>query len=120
MPPPPVVHVPVEAGDHQPDVVEHLSRHRDRHLEHDVAAGAHDLGADLTILAASSQCRWAWPSPSGCTFVEAGLPKTAEPWSLTSLRDDQDSWLAIKTDGDVVAYFGKMDMGQRVDARSLR
>ena len=25
--------------------------------------------------------------------------------------DQLDSWLAIKADGDVVAYFGKMDMG---------
>jgi nicotinate dehydrogenase subunit B len=29
--------------------------------------------------------------------------------------DQLDSWLAIKADGDVVAYFGKMDMGQGVD-----
>jgi nicotinate dehydrogenase subunit B len=29
--------------------------------------------------------------------------------------DQLDSWLAIKSDGDVVAYFGKMDMGQGVD-----
>src|SRR5207244_5908078 len=29
--------------------------------------------------------------------------------------DRLDSWLAIKSDGDVVAYFGKMDMGQGVD-----
>src|SRR4029077_10561501 len=29
--------------------------------------------------------------------------------------DRLDSWLAVKADGDVVAYFGKMDMGQGVD-----
>jgi CO/xanthine dehydrogenase Mo-binding subunit len=29
--------------------------------------------------------------------------------------DQLDSWLAIKSDGAVVAYFGKMDMGQGVD-----
>jgi CO/xanthine dehydrogenase Mo-binding subunit len=29
--------------------------------------------------------------------------------------DQLDSWLAVKSDGDVVAYFGKMDMGQGVD-----
>src|SRR6516165_2771500 len=29
--------------------------------------------------------------------------------------DQLDSWLAVKADGDVVAYFGKMDMGQGVD-----
>jgi len=29
--------------------------------------------------------------------------------------DRLDSWLGIKSDGDVVAYFGKMDMGQGVD-----
>ena len=29
--------------------------------------------------------------------------------------DQLDSWLAIKADGGVVAYFGKMDMGQGVD-----
>jgi CO/xanthine dehydrogenase Mo-binding subunit len=29
--------------------------------------------------------------------------------------DQPDSWLAIKADGAVVAYFGKMDMGQGVD-----
>jgi nicotinate dehydrogenase subunit B len=29
--------------------------------------------------------------------------------------DCLDSWLAVKSDGSVVAYFGKMDMGQGVD-----
>jgi CO/xanthine dehydrogenase Mo-binding subunit len=45
-------------------------------------------------------------------FAEAGPGGAVKP----PLAPDQlDSWLAIKADGDVVAYFGKMDMGQGVD-----
>jgi nicotinate dehydrogenase subunit B len=44
--------------------------------------------------------------------AEAEIGTAVKP----SLSPDQlDSWLAIKADGDVVAYFGKMDMGQGVD-----
>src|SRR6516162_663303 len=45
-------------------------------------------------------------------FAEAETGGAVKP----PLAPDQlDSWLAIKADGDVVAYFGKMDMGQGVD-----
>jgi CO/xanthine dehydrogenase Mo-binding subunit len=48
--------------------------------------------------------------PCGIAAAEPGSP--VKP----SLAPDQlDSWIAIKADGDVVAYFGKMDMGQGVD-----
>jgi len=44
-------------------------------------------------------------------FAEAEVGSAVKP----PLAPDQlDSWLAIKADGDVVAYFGKMDMGQGV------
>jgi CO/xanthine dehydrogenase Mo-binding subunit len=49
-------------------------------------------------------------SPGGIAGAETG--SVVKP----PLAPDQlDSWLAIKADGDVVAYFGKMDMGQGVD-----
>ena len=45
-------------------------------------------------------------------FAEAQIGSTVKP----PLSPDRlDSWLAIKGDGNVVAYFGKMDMGQGVD-----
>jgi nicotinate dehydrogenase subunit B len=48
--------------------------------------------------------------PSG--LAEAEIGAALKP----PLAPDQlDSWLAIKADGGVVAYFGKMDMGQGVD-----
>src|SRR5271165_6379539 len=45
-------------------------------------------------------------------FAEAQIGSTVKP----PLSPDRlDSWLAIKGDGNVVAYFGKMDMGQGLD-----
>jgi CO/xanthine dehydrogenase Mo-binding subunit len=58
---------------------------------------------------------------AGAFFVSIGMPSgfaASEPGAALKppLAPDQlDSWLAIKSDGDVVAYFGKMDMGQGVD-----
>jgi CO/xanthine dehydrogenase Mo-binding subunit len=58
---------------------------------------------------------------AGAFVVSIGMPSgfaAAEPGAALKppLAPDQlDSWLAIKSDGDVVAYFGKMDMGQGVD-----
>jgi len=58
---------------------------------------------------------------AGALVVSIGLPggvATAEIGSAVKppLSPDRlDSWLAVKADGDVVAYFGKMDMGQGVD-----
>ena len=58
---------------------------------------------------------------TGALVVSLGLPAgfaAAGPGSAVKppLAPDQlDSWLAIKADGNVVAYFGKMDMGQGVD-----
>jgi CO/xanthine dehydrogenase Mo-binding subunit len=49
-------------------------------------------------------------SPGGLATAEIG---SAVKPPLTP--DRLDSWLAVKADGDVVAYFGKMDMGQGVD-----
>jgi len=47
-----------------------------------------------------------------CDFAEAEIGSASKP----PLSPDRlDSWLAVKSDGDVVAYFGKMDMGQGVD-----
>jgi CO/xanthine dehydrogenase Mo-binding subunit len=58
---------------------------------------------------------------AGALIVSIGIPgavATAEIGSAVKppLSPDRlDSWLAVKADGDVVAYFGKMDMGQGVD-----
>src|SRR6201982_864335 len=62
---------------------------------------------------------------TGALVISIGLPggfpggfAAAEPGAAVKppLAPDQlDSWLAIKSDGNVVAYFGKMDMGQGVD-----
>ena len=58
---------------------------------------------------------------AGALVVSIGTPcgvATAEIGSTIKppLSPDRlDSWLAVKADGDVVAYFGKMDMGQGVD-----
>src|SRR4051794_26502319 len=58
---------------------------------------------------------------AGALVVSIGLPggfAAATPGAAVKppLAPDQlDSWLAVKTDGDVLAYFGKMDMGQGVD-----
>ena len=49
--------------------------------------------------------------PGGFAAAEAGGAVIKPPLAPVQL----DTWLAIKTDGDVVAYFGKMDMGQGVD-----
>jgi len=58
---------------------------------------------------------------AGALIVSIGIPgavATAEIGSAVKpplSPDWLDSWLAVKADGDVVAYFGKMDMGQGVD-----
>src|SRR6266404_7526425 len=58
---------------------------------------------------------------TGALVVSLGLPDGFAAAELGAavkppLAPDQlDSWLAIKSDGNVVAYFGKMDMGQGVD-----
>jgi nicotinate dehydrogenase subunit B len=58
---------------------------------------------------------------TGALVVSVGIPGGLAAAQIGSavkppLAPDQlDSWLAVKSDGDVVAYFGKMDMGQGVD-----
>jgi CO/xanthine dehydrogenase Mo-binding subunit len=58
---------------------------------------------------------------TGALVVSIGFPScfaAAETGSTVKppLSPDQlDSWLAIKAEGSVIAYFGKMDMGQGVD-----
>ena len=58
---------------------------------------------------------------TGALVISFALPggfAAAEPGAVVKppLAPDQlDSWLAVKADGYVVAYFGKMDMGQGVD-----
>src|SRR5215471_8816596 len=58
---------------------------------------------------------------AGALVVSFAIPDGASSAETASavkppLTPDQlDSWIAIKADGDVVAYFGKMDMGQGVD-----
>jgi len=58
---------------------------------------------------------------AGALVVAFAVPRTlAEAETASAVKpplapDQLDSWLAIKADGDVVAYFGKMDMGQGVD-----
>ena len=54
--------------------------------------------------------------PSGLAAAESGTA-TKPPLA----PDHLDSWLAVKADGDVVAYFGKMDMWAKAwMSRSLR
>ena len=54
---------------------------------------------------------------TGALVISIGLPggfAAAAPGAAIKpppSPDQLDSWLAIKADGDVVAYFGKMDMG---------
>ena len=63
---------------------------------------------------------------AGALVVSFALPQgPAEAEIGSALKpplapDQLDSWLAIKADGDVVAYFGKMDMGQVSMSRSPR
>src|SRR5215471_6106877 len=58
---------------------------------------------------------------TGALVVSFAMPRALAEAEIGSavkppLAPDQlDSWLAIKADGSVVAYFGKMDMGQGVD-----
>jgi nicotinate dehydrogenase subunit B len=58
---------------------------------------------------------------AGALVVSFGLPGGLAEAEIGSAikpplaADQLDSWLAIKSDGAVVAYFGKMDMGQGVD-----
>src|SRR5262249_9618082 len=63
---------------------------------------------------------------SGALVISFALPggfAAAEPGGAAKppLAPDQlDSWIAIKPDGGVVAYFGKMDMGQGGDVAIAR
>ena len=63
---------------------------------------------------------------SGALVISFALPgglAAAEPGAAVKppLAPDQlDSWLAIKPDGNVVAYFGKMDMAKASMSRSPR
>ena len=44
------------------------------------------------------------------------MPRRTRQRGKPPLAPEQlDSWLAIKADGNAVAYFGKMDMGQGAD-----
>src|SRR6516165_5517782 len=58
---------------------------------------------------------------AGALVVSIGLPGGVAAAEIgTGIKpplspDRLDSWLAVKADGYVVAYFGKMDMGQGVD-----
>ena len=58
---------------------------------------------------------------AGALVVSIGLPGGVATAEIgTGIKpplspDRLDSWLAVKADGYVVAYFGKMDMGQGVD-----
>jgi CO/xanthine dehydrogenase Mo-binding subunit len=58
---------------------------------------------------------------AGALVISFGLPgsfaaaETGNAVKPLLAPDQLDSWLAIKADGSVVAYFGKMDMGQGVD-----
>src|SRR5437667_3484885 len=47
-------------------------------------------------------------------FGQAGAGADADAKPLL-LPDELDSWIAVKPDGSVTAFFGKMDMGQGVD-----
>jgi CO/xanthine dehydrogenase Mo-binding subunit len=58
------------------------------------------------------------PELGGALAQTAGAPASGAQTSGTKppLRADQlDSWIAVKQDGGVLAFFGKMDMGQGVD-----
>src|SRR5712692_2550159 len=45
-------------------------------------------------------------------FAQAGVAAAGKP---ALLPDELDSWVAVLPDGRVVAFFGKMDMGQSLD-----
>lgn len=64
-------------------------------------AGAGALVVTLTAPAASRHA-------AAQTSVQADDARSLEPTEL-------DTWLAVTKDGNVTAYFGKMDMGQGVD-----
>ena len=49
-------------------------------------------------------------SPGGFAAAESGAAI-----KLPLAADYLDSWLAVDGESDIVAYFGKMDMGQSVD-----
>src|SRR5207247_1139631 len=61
------------------------------------------------------------PHPLQQAFVAEQVPQCGyclSGWMMTAaglLRDELDSWIAILPDGNVTAFFGKMDMGQGVD-----
>ena len=47
--------------------------------------------------------------------IAFGQTSGAIPGKPALTPDELDSWIAMKTDGSVIAFFGKMDMGQGVD-----
>src|SRR6185503_9925290 len=53
------------------------------------------------------------------SFAVPGAATTALGQSASGkpalMPDELDSWIAVKADGSVTAFFGKMDMGQGVD-----
>ena len=53
--------------------------------------------------------------PGGFTAEESGAAESGAAMKPPLAPNHLDSWLAVNADGDVVAYFGKMDMGQGVD-----
>jgi hypothetical protein len=71
-----------QSGDQPQDVAEHLSRHRDLgHVEHDIAAVADHLGADLDQLLPPTRRRpLRLPyrrAVEGCRTVSGGAPSSA-------------------------------------------
>jgi len=48
----------------------------------------------------------------GAAVTALGQPTNGKP---ALMPDELDSWIAVKADGGVTAFFGKMDMGQGVD-----
>jgi len=54
------------------------------------------------------------PVPADAAAAASGLPSVSA--TKPPLTPDQlDSWVAVREDGSVLAFFGKMDMGQGVD-----
>src|SRR5258707_13326025 len=50
-----------------------------------------------------------------CNLPDLAAAQTAAGGKPALAADQLDSWIAVREDGGVLAFFGKMDMGQGVD-----
>src|SRR5471032_1146742 len=94
-------------------------RHASRHIARGQARRRGELReAEMTHLPLS---RRDLLKGAGALVVALHLPAFAEAASDAAAgkpplaADQLDSWIAVRQDGSVLAFFGKMDMGQGVD-----